>query len=129
MNWKDHLEEDIQPTLVFLPGESHGQRSLAGYSPWGHRETLSLFSLIPRAKWVTGREGPLLSPSAGECMMESPSALRRTILFSRVCDGEVRTEAQTELLHFSLSIFWIMTRWKSIKRQCMENFTYINQSC
>ena len=24
-----------QPTPVFLPGESHGQRSLAGYSPWG----------------------------------------------------------------------------------------------
>ena len=24
-----------QSTLVFLPGESHGQRSLAGYSPWG----------------------------------------------------------------------------------------------
>ena len=27
-----------QPTPVFLPGESHGQRSLAGYSPWGCRE-------------------------------------------------------------------------------------------
>ena len=27
-----------QPTLVFLPGESHGQRSLAGYSLWGHKE-------------------------------------------------------------------------------------------
>ena len=25
-----------QPTPVFLPGESHGQRSLAGYSPWDH---------------------------------------------------------------------------------------------
>ena len=24
-----------QPTPVFLPGESHGERSLAGYSPWG----------------------------------------------------------------------------------------------
>jgi len=24
--------------LVFLPGESQGQRSLAGYSPWGHKE-------------------------------------------------------------------------------------------
>ena len=24
-----------QPTPVFLPGESHGQRSLVGYSPWG----------------------------------------------------------------------------------------------
>ena len=27
-----------QPTLVFLPGESHGQRSLMGYSPRGHKE-------------------------------------------------------------------------------------------
>ena len=26
-----------QPTPVFLPGESHGQRSLAGYHPWGCR--------------------------------------------------------------------------------------------
>ena len=26
-----------QPTLVFLLGESHGQRSLVGYSPWGHK--------------------------------------------------------------------------------------------
>ena len=26
------------PTPVFLPGESHGQRSLAGPSPWGHGE-------------------------------------------------------------------------------------------
>ena len=25
-------------TPVFLPGESHGQRSLAGYSPQGHKE-------------------------------------------------------------------------------------------
>ena len=36
--WKDPLEEDRQPTPVFLPGESHGQRSLAGYSPWAHKE-------------------------------------------------------------------------------------------
>ena len=35
-----------QPTPVFLPGESHGQRSLAGYSPRGHKEldTLKLLS-------------------------------------------------------------------------------------
>ena len=26
-----------QPTPVFLPGEFHGKRNLAGYSPWGHR--------------------------------------------------------------------------------------------
>ena len=28
-----------QPTPVFLPGESHGQRSLGGYSPWGRKES------------------------------------------------------------------------------------------
>ena len=28
-----------QPTSAFLPGESHGQRSLVGYSPWGHQES------------------------------------------------------------------------------------------
>ena len=27
-----------QPSPVFLPGESHGQRSLMGFSPWGHKE-------------------------------------------------------------------------------------------
>ena len=28
-----------QPTPIFLPGESHGQRSLVGYSPWSHKES------------------------------------------------------------------------------------------
>ena len=27
------------PTPVFLPGKSHGQRSLVGFSPWGHQES------------------------------------------------------------------------------------------
>ena len=29
----------LQPTPVFLPGEYHGQRTLVGYSPWGHKES------------------------------------------------------------------------------------------
>ena len=28
----------LQPTPVFSPGKSRGQGSLAGYSPWGHKE-------------------------------------------------------------------------------------------
>ena len=28
-----------QPAPVFLPGKFHGQRSLEGYSPWGHKES------------------------------------------------------------------------------------------
>ena len=36
--WEDPLEEGMAPTPAFLPGESHGQRSLVGYSPWGDKE-------------------------------------------------------------------------------------------
>ena len=32
-------EGNGNPTPVFLPGESHGWRSLVGYSPWGHKES------------------------------------------------------------------------------------------
>ena len=35
---EDPRRRKWQPTPVFLPGESHGQGSLAGYSPWGHKE-------------------------------------------------------------------------------------------
>ena len=35
INWK----KKWQPTPVFLPGKSHGWRSLAGYSPWDHKES------------------------------------------------------------------------------------------
>ena len=39
LGWEDPLEKEWQPTPVFLPGESHGQRSLAGHSPRGHKES------------------------------------------------------------------------------------------
>ena len=31
LGWEDPLEKGMATTLVFLPGKSHGQRSLAGY--------------------------------------------------------------------------------------------------
>ena len=43
-NQVQFLDENIPwrrewlPTLVFLPGKSHGWRSLAGYGPRGHKE-------------------------------------------------------------------------------------------
>ena len=36
---EDPLEKGWQPTPVFLPGEFHGQKSLVGYSPQGHKES------------------------------------------------------------------------------------------
>ena len=35
---EDPWRRKWQPTPVFLPGKSHGQRSLAGYSPWCRKE-------------------------------------------------------------------------------------------
>ena len=55
-----------QPTLIFLPGESHGQRSLAGYISWGckesavteqlstHRHNTHYICIYPR--WCRGKE-------------------------------------------------------------------------
>ena len=49
-----------QPAPVFLPGESHGERNLAGYSPQGRKEsdtteaterTYRAHSLVPEALW------------------------------------------------------------------------------
>ena len=44
-----------QPTPVFLPGKFHGQKSLAGYSPWGHKESdtteHTYTHLLNKGKW------------------------------------------------------------------------------
>ena len=50
LGWEDLLEK--QPTPVLLPGESHGQRSLVGYSPWVAKSRTRLsdltFTFLPQ---------------------------------------------------------------------------------
>ena len=41
-----------QPTPALLPGESHGQRNLAGYSPWGCRVR---YDWVANTDWLTFR--------------------------------------------------------------------------
>ena len=36
---QDLLEKEMTTHSVFLPGKSHGWRSLVGYSPWGRKES------------------------------------------------------------------------------------------
>ena len=38
LGWEDPLDKGMATTPVFWPGEFHGQRSLTGYIPWGHKE-------------------------------------------------------------------------------------------
>ena len=37
--WEDPLKKSVATHSIFLPGVSHGQRSLAGYSPCYHKES------------------------------------------------------------------------------------------
>ena len=40
LGWEDPLEKRMAThSGIFLPGESHGQRSLEGYSPWARKES------------------------------------------------------------------------------------------
>ena len=51
-----------QPTSVLLPGESHGQRSLAGYSPYGHKEldTTEVTEQISKASFISKKPNKFL---------------------------------------------------------------------
>ena len=55
LGWEDLWRKKWQPTPIFLPGKSYGQRSLEGYSPWGHKKV--------RHHLVTKEEKPTFSPS------------------------------------------------------------------
>ena len=61
-NWR----RKWQPTPLFLPGESHGQRSLAGYSPEGRKElnmteatqhSTAVYRMVERKRWVGNIRG------------------------------------------------------------------------
>ena len=65
------------PTAVFLLGKSHGQRSLASYTPWGHKE--SDMNKVTEHKQadalltcdVVGEEEPPPFPRGGELSEKS----------------------------------------------------------
>ena len=81
----DHLEKEWQPTPVFLPGKSHGQRSLAGCSPWGHKEsdiTTEQLKDNPGCAWVAGSKVSLFSLFAGETVI-SERFRRISLLWDR----------------------------------------------
>ena len=84
-----------QPTPVFLPGKSHGQKSLTGYNPWGHKESdtterlehTDTHTLWPRlqplsikqGEWSVWLESSLTlgeTQSSSWCASSSPAGIR-----------------------------------------------------
>ena len=51
LGWEDPLEENMQPTPVFLLGKSHSQRSLVDYSPQGCKKIQSGLNNTASSAW------------------------------------------------------------------------------
>ena len=58
LGWEDPLEEGMATHSSILPGEPHGQKSLAGYSPWSHKQsdTTEQLSTAQHSRVVTATE-------------------------------------------------------------------------
>ena len=41
LGWEDPLEKEMATHFSILPWRIHGQRTLVGYSPWGHKESVT----------------------------------------------------------------------------------------
>ena len=67
-----------QSTSVLLPGKSHGQRSLVGYSPWGRKESDTTEPLHLRA-WglFKGRDGETRASLVAQ-PVKNPPAMQET---------------------------------------------------
>ena len=64
LGWEDPWRREWQPTPVFLPGESHGQRRLARYSPRGRKESHTTEQLtLSLSPEMTAESVDLIYPS------------------------------------------------------------------
>ena len=80
-----------QSTPVFLPGESHGQRSLVGYSPWGCKES----------DRTASEHAPRQECGVASCLvlLSWEMMFSRTLLLS--CEGPARpSNTRAELCQF-----------------------------
>ena len=83
LSQEDPLEEEMavfpQYTPVFLPGKSHGQRRLAGYSSWGLKDldTTEHVYMHPPQGGVRGRQERVLTLQSYTSIISSPLPLKK----------------------------------------------------
>ena len=88
-----------QPTPVFLPGEFHGQRSLAGYSSWGCKDS-------DMTERLTLPLSPTRGPVDSSARPALPSEWRNLIASPQACFLHLPTARQTEELSWSPKNIW-----------------------
>ena len=70
LHWEDPLSK-WQPTPVLLPGKSHGQRSMVGYSPWGRRVRHNWETSLSPPGGTRGKEPSCQCRSHKKCWFDS----------------------------------------------------------
>ena len=76
---EDPLEKGMTTIPVFLPGEFHGQRSLVGYSLWGHKEsdTTEATELTHSSRNTECSSSPTFHPHLTEGLLTCHAQLSR----------------------------------------------------
>ena len=102
LGWEDPLEKRMATHLatIFLPGETHGQRILANYSPWGHKEldtTKRLLLLLLRPSVMSDpvrphRRQPTRLPISG--ILQARTLEWVAISFSNAWKWKVESESE-----------------------------------
>ena len=96
-----------QPTPVFLPGESHGQRSLVGYSPWDHKESdrTEHTRAYTRTHTQTFSQQQILSQKITKNCVPSKSRISKKQGRARSCQ-----EARSDIENKTKDIFRVMMK-------------------
>ena len=96
-----------QPTPAFLPRESHGQRSLTGYNPWGHKE-------LDMTEWLT-----FFFPSLSQRKVQNSYDFEGLLLYSLTClvsssvTGSVHVSAPDCCLEHIFFFFFLKSLFNS----------------
>ena len=95
---EDALEGERQSTPVFLPGESYGQRSLTGYSPWGRKSQTQLSTHAPTSRDAPGQSSRLKSESPNSC----PQGILEGDFYKNRVFADVNSNTELILSYMSL---------------------------
>ena len=107
-----------QSTSVFLPGEYHGLRSLASYSPWGHKESDKTERLTCK-----GKREYCLTQVLGESWRDNYNCHLKLFLYqtSRLFCVQQRSCIQTPIIK-SYKIQKELTTWKEMQKEVGSHF-------
>ena len=102
-----------QPTPVFLPGESHGERSLAGYSPWGQHSQTLLKQLSTHAWWRPSRKKAEIVKHC-HLLLLFPHLLLKQVSFNLCLIEAKDVESSSSQISTGVRITWKVTKHRGM---------------